>query len=148
FCGCGYGRGVALLELTAAGGGVKVAERYYHGKPLPPWHETTVLVGAHVYVGTSRGMSCLELATGKVLWAERGEVGGAVSVACADDHLYLRSQQGRVVLSEASPQGYVRKGSLSIPEATPKPGSTAPVVAGGRLFLRDDDSLFCYDVKE
>ncbi len=148
FCASGYSRGFAFLKLTAAGDGVKAEEGYYLPKGLPAWHETTVRVGDHVYAGTSAGMLCLELRTGKVVWQERGEVGGTVSVTCADGHLYLRSQQGRVVLIEATPKGYVLRGSLQVPGAEPKPGSTAPVVAGGRLYLRDDDRLFCYDVKE
>jgi hypothetical protein len=52
-----------------------------------------------------------------------------------------------VTLAEATPEKYVFKGRLQIPDATPKPGSTAPVIAGGRLYLRDDDRLFCYDVQ-
>src|SRR5262249_23334922 len=40
------------------------------------------------------------------------------------------------------------KGTLSIPGAVAKGGATAPVVAGGRLYLRDDDVLFCFDVTE
>jgi precorrin-6B methylase 2 len=52
------------------------------------------------------------------------------------------------VLIAATPKGYTSKGELQFPGATAKPGATAPVIAGGRLYLRDDDRLFCFDVKE
>jgi precorrin-6B methylase 2 len=149
FCGLGYGRGFALLEVTAApvGGGVKSQERYFLRKSLPNWHETTTLVGEHVYASANNATVCIQLTTGKVVWEKRTEAGANVSVTCADGHLYLRSQRGKVLLIEASPKGYALKGTLQIPDAQPKLGATAPVVAGGRLYLRDDDVLFCYDVK-
>jgi precorrin-6B methylase 2/outer membrane protein assembly factor BamB len=148
FCACGYGAGLALLRLVPEKEGTRVEEKYYHRRPMPSWHDTTVLVGEHVYAGTNAGMACFELLTGKAVWEERGAVGGNASVTCADGHLYLRSQQGKVALVEATPERYTLRGLLQVPGAVPKRGSTAPVVAGGRLYLRDDDVLFCYDVKE
>jgi outer membrane protein assembly factor BamB/protein-L-isoaspartate O-methyltransferase len=148
FCASGYGKGIALLKLIPDKDGLRVEEVYFVRMPLPPWHETTVLVNDHVYLGSTRGMSCVELATGKVVWEARGAVGGTVSVTCADGRLYLRAPDGKVALVEASPKEYLLKGIFNIPGARPKPGSTAPVVAAGRLYLRDDDGLFCYDVKE
>jgi outer membrane protein assembly factor BamB len=148
FCASGYGAGIALLALTAEKDGVRAEEVYARKQALPPWHDSTVLVGKHVYAGTGPGLPCLELATGKVVWQERGEVGGQVSVTCADDHLYLRSQEGKVALVEATPKGYVLEGVMQVPGAVAKAGSTAPVVAGGRLYLRDDDVLFCFDVRD
>jgi outer membrane protein assembly factor BamB/precorrin-6B methylase 2 len=148
FCASGYGAGLALLTLTAEKDGVRAAEVYARRQVLPPWHDSTLLVGDHVYAGMGRDLACLELATGKVVWRDPGAVGGYVSVTCADDHLYLRNQEGKVALVEANPEGYRRKGVMQIPGAVPKAGSTAPVVAGGRLYLRDEDVLFCYDVRQ
>jgi outer membrane protein assembly factor BamB/precorrin-6B methylase 2 len=149
FCASGYGAGIALVKLVADKdkGAVRVEEVYARKQNLPPWHDGAVLVGDHVYVGTGRELTCLEFKTGKAVWSDPGAVGGTVSVTCADGHLYLRSQKGEVALVEATPKGYVLKGTLKIPEAVAKPGSTAPVMAGGRLYLRDDDRLFCYDVR-
>ena len=53
-----------------------------------------------------------------------------------------------VPLVEASPKGYTLKGKLQLPGAVTKPGATTPVIAGGHLYLRDDDRLFCYDVSD
>jgi outer membrane protein assembly factor BamB/precorrin-6B methylase 2 len=148
FCASGYGTGMALLKLSPETEKVRVEEVYFKQESMPPWHDATVLVGDHVFAGTTAGMACLDLGTGTMLWKERGEVGGTVSVAAAEGHLYLRSQQGKVALVEATPKGHLLKGLLQLPGAAAKAGSTAPVIAGGRLFLRDDDVLFCYDVKE
>jgi outer membrane protein assembly factor BamB len=148
FCATAYGGGVALLQLIPDKDGCHVREVYYRREVLPLWHDSTVLVGEHVYVGTQRDLACLELATGRPVWREPGADLGTVSLTCADGHLYLRSQRGTVRLVEASPKGYRLKGVLPIPGAVPKPGATAPVVAGGRLYLRDDDRLWCYEVAE
>ena len=66
----------------------------------------------------------------------------------ADGRLYLRYADGDMRLAEANPKEYVEKGKFVIPNHTPARGSTVPVVAGGRLFLRDDSRLYCYDVRE
>jgi outer membrane protein assembly factor BamB/precorrin-6B methylase 2 len=148
FCASGYGSGVALLNLLPGKekGAVVVEEVYTRKQTLSAWHDGTVLVGGHVYCGAESKVACLEFGTGKVLWQERGTVSGRVSVTCAEGHLYLRAQDGKVALVEATPKAFTAKGLLQIPGAVAKPGSTAPVVAGGRLYLRDDDVLFCYDV--
>ncbi len=67
-------------------------------------------------------------------------------MAAAEGRLYLLSQKGEAALLEASPRGYSLKGKLQLPGAEAKPGATMPVIAGGRLYLRDDDRLFCYDI--
>jgi hypothetical protein len=67
-------------------------------------------------------------------------------LTAADGHLFLRGATGLMVLAEATPAGYVEKGSFLIPDREEAQGVTSPVVAGGRLFLRDNDRLLCYDV--
>src|SRR5262249_37749001 len=126
FCASGYGGGLAFLELTPAtdGKGIKVVERYFLSKRLPSWHETTVQVGDHAYASVDGATVCMELLTGKILWQQRTEAGADVSVTCAEGHLYLRSQQGKVLLIAASPKGYVLKGSLQVPDTEAKRGST------------------------
>src|SRR5262249_24838031 len=107
-----------------------------------------LIVGDHVYVGTGKDVLCAALATGQVLWRERGAVGGAVALTAAEGNLYLLSQQGEAALVAAAPKGYALKGKLQLPGAVSRPGATMPVVAGGRLYLRDDDRLLVYDIAE
>ena len=71
------------------------------------------------------------------------------TIAYADGALYLRAESGRgtVALIEATPAGYREKGRFDQPGRTRRNSWTHPVIAGGRLYLRDQDSLLCYDVK-
>jgi hypothetical protein len=69
---------------------------------------------------------------------------GSAAVVYADGHLYFRYQNGVVILIEATPQAYREKGSLTIPDVT-APSWSQPVVAGGRLYLRERDTLYAYD---
>jgi outer membrane protein assembly factor BamB/precorrin-6B methylase 2 len=149
FCAGGYNAGIAVLKIVADKdkGAARVEEVYRRPLTLPTWHDSAVRVGDHVYVGTGRELMCLEYKTGNEVWKNAGAVGGTFSLTCADGHLYLRSQRGKVALVEATPKGYALKGTLEIPGSVSKPSSTAPVVTGGHLFLRDDDLLFCYDVQ-
>jgi outer membrane protein assembly factor BamB len=142
------GTGMALLKLTAERDDVRAEEVWSQKQPMPAWHDGTIIVGDHVYAGTGKDVLCAELATGKVMWQERGAVGGAVAMAAAEGRLYLLSQKGEAALVEASPKGYTLKGKLQLPGAVTKPGATTPVIAGGRLYMRDDDRLFCYDVTD
>jgi hypothetical protein len=67
-------------------------------------------------------------------------------VAYADGNLYFRYENGVVVLIRATPEGYQEKGTLTIPEVR-NPSWSHPVIAGGRLYLREQDNLYAYDVK-
>ena len=51
-----------------------------------------------------------------------------------------------MTLVEATPEGYREAGSFTPPYASGKPAWPHPVVANGKLYLRDQDVLLCYDV--
>jgi outer membrane protein assembly factor BamB len=155
FASTGYQTGSVLLELSRAGDGVQAKEVYFLGsKSLQNHHGGLVLIGDHVYGGHghNRGYPiCVEMATGKVAWGGEGvAVGhggtGSAAVTAADGHLYFRYQNGRMVLIEATPQGYREKGAFTIPEVH-HPSWSHPVVAGGRLYLREQDTLYVYDLR-
>ena len=110
-----------------------------------------VLIGDHVYAGHghNRGTPiCIELATGRVVWGGdiRNAGEGSAAVMAADGHLYFRYQNGVMLLIEATPSGYREKGQFQIPNVR-QPSWSHPVVAGGRLYLREQDTLHVYDVK-
>jgi hypothetical protein len=91
------------------------------------------------------------MATGKVAWGGEGvrpDHGGtgSAAVTAADGHLYFRYQNGRMVLIEATPSGLQVKGEFAIP-GVEHPSWSHPVVAGGKLYLREQDNLYVYDVK-
>lgn len=110
-------------------------------------HGGMVLVGDYVYGTNEQNLLCVELKTGKVVW-ENNCVGKG-SVSFADGNLIVRSEgrKGSVALVEATPEGYKEHGRFDPPDRSKSPSWPHPVVSGGRLYLRDQDVLLCYDVK-
>jgi outer membrane protein assembly factor BamB len=151
FASTGYQTGAVLLELQKAGEGVRANELYFlPSTTFQNHHGGMVLVGNHVYAGHGHNKGfpiCLELATGKVAWGGdiRNAGTGSAAVMYADGHLYYRYQNGVIVMVEATPAGYKEKGSLTIPDVK-NPSWPHLVVAGGRLYVREQDTLYVYDV--
>jgi hypothetical protein len=110
-----------------------------------------VLVGDYLYGGHGQSQGfpvAIEFRTGKLMWPQvRSSAGqGSAAVIAADGRLYFRYQNGVVVLIEATPDAYREAGTLRIPN--PHPLSWPhPVIAGGRLYLREQDALHVYDVR-
>jgi outer membrane protein assembly factor BamB len=144
--GLGDAGGDVLLRLTADGNGGVKARQVYLVRSILNHHGGVVRVGEYVYGSTGNGLACVDFGTGARRWQERGV--GRGSLVAADGHLYVRGEQGQVALVEATPDGYREKGQLRQPERSRFATFCHPVIAGGRLYLRDADLLFCYDVKE
>ena len=140
--------GGGAVRLTVAGGAVTAAEAYFDMR-LPTAIGGTVLVGDYLY-GTSQAAMCVEFKTGQVKWTERGI--GAASLAYADGLLYLHGEGGEVALIEASPEAYKELGRFTPPNQ-PARGSgmerswTYPVISDGRLYIRDLETMWCYDIR-
>ncbi len=145
FAATGYGTGGGLVKLTAADGGVK-AEEVYFVHEMQNQHGGMILVGEHLYGFDEGTLRCLEFKTKKQAWEARSV--GKGSLVFADGHLYARSESGPVALVEATPQAYVEKGRFQQPDRSKENAWPHPVVAGGKLYLRDQDLLLVYDVKE
>jgi outer membrane protein assembly factor BamB len=118
-------------------------------KTLPNSIGGTVLIGDYLYGTNDKGLLCVEFTTGKEKWQDKAL--GAGSICVADGNLYLHGENGDVLLVEATPDAYREKGRLTPPDQPKhKQGAKAwayPVVANGRLYLRDQGALWCYDVK-
>jgi outer membrane protein assembly factor BamB len=147
----GYGKGGALLKLKADGKDVS-AEEVYFKRELTNKHGGVLVVGDYVYGDTDdQGQPyCIEVKTGKLKWKRerrQGKGEGSASVTYADGRLYFHYENGVVALVEASPEGYKEVGSFAVPK-TDGPARAHPVVAGGRLYVREGDRLYCYDVRE
>jgi outer membrane protein assembly factor BamB len=151
--GGALGVGGGMIRLKPEGSGV-AAEQVYFTRGLPNGMGGAVVVGDHLY-GTEVGQKLLavEFNTGKVKW--QAESIGWASVAAADGLLFLHGINGDVALVEATPEAYRLKGKFT-PPAPPKhkqngpfpEGSFAyPVIAGGRLYIRDLETLWAFDVK-
>jgi outer membrane protein assembly factor BamB len=146
FVSSAYGIGHAAFRVTADGGRFASKEAYA-GKELESHHGGMVLVGDHVYGLGQRALVCVELKTGKVAWENRSV--GKGSIAYADGHLIVRAEQGAgtIALVEATPEAYREKGRFDPPDRSREPSWAYPVIAGGRLYVRDQDVLLAYDVR-
>ncbi len=138
--------GGALVKLVADQGKVEPQEVYFDNK-LPSAIGGFVLVGDHLY-GTTQVLVCAEFKTGQVRWTDRSI--GAGSVCYADGRLYLHGENGDVALVEATPDGYREKGRFTPPDQPDRGRSKAwtyPVICDRRLYIRDMNSLWCYDIQ-
>jgi outer membrane protein assembly factor BamB len=157
----GYGAGCDLLQVSPAGKGkfrVKQLYKTASRRNMKNEFGGVVRVDGHVYGYSDKiGWVCQELTTGKIAWKNKQKLVRG-SLIGADGHLYLFSDEGTAVLIEASPKGWKEGGRFDLPEQSKLKGTrkgnsrakiwTPPVVANGRLYLRDQELLFCYDVAE
>jgi outer membrane protein assembly factor BamB len=86
------------------------------------------------------------LSDGAPLWSGQRMTQGKIATSFADERVYVRFSDGTVQLLEIEKEGVGVRGTFMLPDHKQAIGATLPVVAGGRLYLRDDDHLFCYDV--
>jgi len=145
FAASGYNNGGGMARITRDGSSFTAKEEYFV-RAMQNHHGGMVLVGDHIYGTGANTLLCVNFKTGKTAWQERSV--GKGSVAYADGHLYVRSENGPVALVEATPTGYKEKSRFSQPDRSGQKAWPYPVIAGGKLYLRDWDTLFCYDIKE
>ena len=143
------GTGGGAVKLIARNGGVDAEEAYYEAK-LPTTIGGSIKLGPYLYGTTGQAMVCVELATGRVKWEER--VLAPASLLYADLRFYIHGENGEVALAEASPEGYREHGRFTPPEPPRRINAMEkawayPVVANGRLYIRDVNALWCYDVR-
>jgi outer membrane protein assembly factor BamB len=134
-----------LLQLTAEGEGV-TAKEVYLTKTLSAHHGGVVRIGDAVYGTNNTGLVCIDFKSGETKWQDRCV--GKGSIAATEDRLYVRSENGPVALVEANPSAYKEISRFQQPDRSSKKAWPHPVIAGGRLYLRDQGVLLCYDVKQ
>jgi outer membrane protein assembly factor BamB len=145
FSASGYNKGGAMLFLQSRNGRT-ISRFVYETDKMKNHHGGMVIVDGYIYGSSDPGiLTCLELRSGRVAWQTRDVSKG--SVTYADGHLYVRAESGPMYLVEATPQGHEVKGRFNQPQRSGKKAWSHPVVAEGKLFLRDQDMLFCYDIK-
>ena len=152
FASSAYGAGGGVVKLSKdAGGGIK-AEEVWFSRNMQNHHGGVILYNGCLY-GANGGngggaMVCLDFATGNVLWNQRSE-GRAPkgSILLADDRFYYRTEDGTMLLIEPNSKKYVELGRFEQPDRSSAPDWAHPVIANGKLYLRDQDVLLCYDVK-
>lgn len=153
FASSAYGAGAGLVKLSKDANGAVQAEEVYATTDMQNHHGGMILVDGYLY-GASGGneggaLVCLDFKTGKVLWDQRATAGRRAkgSLALADGLLYYRMEDGTLCLIEPNPKQYTERSRFQQPDRTRLPAWSHPVIANGRLYVRDQDVLFCYDVK-
>lgn len=147
----GYGVGCRLIELATSG--TEVKETVYDNKVMKSKHDGLVLLGEYIYgYSDGGGWTCQNFETGERVWNEKGKLSKG-SIGYADGMLYCMSEkEGEVVLIDATPEGWQEHGRFTLTPQTehrnPKGAIWCyPVIANGKLFLRDQEHFFAFDVK-
>ena len=144
----GYGVGCKLIEI-----GKNAPREIYANKVMKNHHGGVIKIGEHLY-GYSEGVgwTCQDFKTAELVWNEKKALGkGAITYA--DNRFICQGEgDGKIILIEASPSGWKTHGEFTINPQTKKRNPkgrvwTHPVVCGGKLFLRDQEYILCYDIK-
>jgi outer membrane protein assembly factor BamB len=138
-----YGTGCGLVALTPANGEVK-SEEVYFNKEMQNHHGGVILYNGRLYGSSNAILTSMDWSTGKVIWKDRSV--GKGSLTLADGMLYVFGENNTVGLAEVGTDTYVEKGRFQI-EDQGRPSWAHPVVCGGKLYIRNQDYLNCYDVR-
>jgi len=141
FISSDYGTGGGVVEIKPD----NKAQELWFSRDMKNHHSSSVLVGDYLYGFSSSVLTAMKFDTGEIAWRDRSV--GKGSLVYADGNLYCLSENGVVGLVEATPTGYKEKGRFRIKQGS-LPTWTHPVVAGGRLYLRDQDTIYAYDVRQ
>jgi outer membrane protein assembly factor BamB len=152
FAASAYGAGGGLIKLTKDDSGTIIPKEVYFTKRMQNHHGGMIVIDNSLY-GANGGneggaLICLDFKTGDVLWNERGKhEADKGSVAFADGRLYYRVEDGTMLLIEPNREKYVERGRFEQPDRSKSPAWAHPVIANGKLYVRDQDLLLCYDIK-
>ena len=148
FAASAYGAGGGAVRLVKDDSGKINAEEVYFTSRMENHHGGMIVIDDCLY-GANGGngggyLSCLDFQTGEVLWRDRDAPKGAVLLA--DGRLYLRSEDGEMLLIEPSKEELIVRGRFEQPDRSSAPAWAHPVIANGKLYVRDQGLLLCYDV--
>lgn len=133
--------GAVLLEIGQADGKATVRE-VWNNRVMKNHFSSSVLYEGHIYGFDNASLKCIVAETGEQKWVQRGY--GKGSLIIADSLLYILSDQGQLILAEATPAGFQEKGKVKVMEGKTW---TSPVLSHGRIYLRDDDEMIVLDVR-
>jgi outer membrane protein assembly factor BamB len=154
FAASAYDAGGGLVKLTKDASGDIKAEEVWFTRKMQNHHGGVILLDGCLY-GANGGngggdLVCLDFKTGNVLWDGRDLAGRPTpkgSLTVADGRLHYRTEKGAVLLIEPSGKEYLERGRFEQPDRSKEQAWPHPVIANGKLYIRDQDTLFCYDVK-
>lgn len=144
----GYGIGSKLVQIKPDNS----VEELWFSKDMQNHHGGVVMIGDYIYGSSDKkGWICQDKKTGETKWREKRITKGAVSFA--DGRFYhVQESDGTVLLLEADENKGSVKGKFKLsPQTKVDRGQgkiwVHPVVANGKLYLRDQDMIYCYDIQ-
>lgn len=154
FAASAYDAGGGMVKLSKDTGGGTKAEEAWFTRKMQNHHGGVILMDGALY-GANGGngggdLVCLDYKTGEVRWDGRDLPGRPVSkgsLTAADGRLYYRTEKGATILIEPSAKEYLERGRFEQPDRTREPAWPHLVIANGKLYVRDQDSLYCYDIR-
>jgi outer membrane protein assembly factor BamB len=146
FISSAYGKGCALLEVTVeADNSLRVGRVYEHNR-MRNYFASSVRFGEHIYGLDMTDLVCLAVRTGEVAWREKGlRSFRKGSLLIADGHIILLGEDSTLTLARATPDGYQVQASHRVSQ---NKCWTVPALARGKLYIRDESSVVCLDLKE
>jgi outer membrane protein assembly factor BamB len=144
FAASAYNTGGGQAKLAAGPNGTTATETYFTRRMMNH-HGGMVLIGDYLYGSDNANLTCIDWKTGEVKWSDRSV--GKPSVAYADGMLYCRSENGPIALVQATPDGYKEVSRFEQPDRSRAQAWPHPVIANGKLYIRDMNTLLCYDIK-
>jgi outer membrane protein assembly factor BamB len=150
FTSTGYGTGSALIKIKRGDDGLEVEEIYFlEARTLQNHHGGVILDHDTIFTGTGHNKGfpvAVDFMTGKVDWGPETNAGrNSAAITYADGRIYFRYQDGRMILVEATPEAYRECGTFVIPDVE-KESWPYPAIANRKLYLREQDTLYCYDI--
>lgn len=134
--------GAVLLEVGKAEDGEATVREVWNNRLMKNHFSSSALYEGHIYGFDNASLKCIVAETGEQKWVHRGY--GKGSLILADGLLYILSDQGQLILAEATPAGFQEKGKVKVMEGKTW---TSPVLSHGRLYLRDEDEMIVLDVR-
>lgn len=134
------GVGAALIEVQEGGDGAS-AEAVWKLPNLRNHFSSSIVHDGYIYGFDNATFKSVSVDTGELAWAKRGL--GKGSLIFADGHLLILTDRGRLLQIEASPDGYLEKGSVQALEGK---SWTAPTLSRGRVYLRNHTEMVSYDL--
>jgi outer membrane protein assembly factor BamB len=146
FAAAGYGKGGGRVDVKRTGDEFEAKEVFF-SKQMKNHHGGMVLLNGMIYgCSDPKDLTCMDFNTGDVKWSDRSS--GKGTILYADGMLYVRDENGPISLVEASPDGFKLKGRFQQPDRSDRNSWTYLAIANGMLYLRDQDVLLCYDVRQ
>jgi outer membrane protein assembly factor BamB len=144
FVTASYGVGAQLAKIDAR----SATPIWANDDTLSSQFSTAIEQGGFLYgvdgrqdVGVGR-LRCVEMLSGKVRWTV--EEFGMANLILADGKLLAMKTSGELVLADPSPEAFRPLATARLFEATVQ---ALPALAQGRLYVRDEQTLKCFDLR-